>query len=132
MMRLDRLHTNNMLRKPCTSSVVDGPPMFMKTIAVGPFEPGVICVGATVALPLLHCALYDEMMDVAGVVDVARFAAREQDTRRAIARCVTTKRASSRSDVSRRRCRGQNNSVNNARKRKSEKALANGSSLVGR
>lgn len=60
--------------------------MFMKTIAVGPFEPGVICVGATVALPLLHCALYDEMRDVAGVVDVARFAAREQDTRRAIVR----------------------------------------------
>jgi len=31
--------TNNLLRKSPTSSVVDGPPMFMKTIAVGPFEP---------------------------------------------------------------------------------------------
>jgi hypothetical protein len=31
--------TNNLLRKSPTWSVVDGPPMFMKTIAVGPFEP---------------------------------------------------------------------------------------------
>jgi hypothetical protein len=50
--------------------------MFMKTIAVGPLEPGVTCVGATVALPLLHWALYDERTDVAGVMEVARFAAR--------------------------------------------------------
>jgi hypothetical protein len=99
-----------MLRKPWTSSVVDGPPMFIKTIAVGPFEPGVTCVGATVALPLVHCALYEAKMDVAGVI-VARFAAREQDRRRAIVKIATRKRASSRSDVSRRRCRGQNNNV---------------------
>lgn len=30
--------TKSLDRKSPTSSVVDGPPMFMKTIAVGPFE----------------------------------------------------------------------------------------------
>lgn len=30
--------TKSLLKKSPTSSVVDGPPMFMKTIAVGPFE----------------------------------------------------------------------------------------------
>ena len=30
--------TNNLLRKLPTSSVVEGPPIFIKTIAVGPFE----------------------------------------------------------------------------------------------
>lgn len=45
-------HTNNLLRKSPTSSVVDGPPIFIKTIAVGPFEPVEFCVtgGATVAM----------------------------------------------------------------------------------
>ena len=31
--------TNSRLRKSPTSPVVDGPPIFMKTTAVGPFEP---------------------------------------------------------------------------------------------
>ena len=31
--------TNRRLRKSPTPSIVDGPPMFMKTMAVGPFEP---------------------------------------------------------------------------------------------
>jgi len=30
--------TNNLLRKSPTSSVVEGPPMFINTIAVGPLE----------------------------------------------------------------------------------------------
>lgn len=83
-----------MLRKPWTSSVVDGPPMFMKTIAVGPFAPVGTCVGATVALPLLHCALYEERIDVAGAVEVARFAALEEDNRRAIVGFATREKAS--------------------------------------
>jgi hypothetical protein len=32
-------HTKRRLKKSSTSFVVDGPPMFIKTIAVGPFEP---------------------------------------------------------------------------------------------
>lgn len=46
------LLTNSLLRKSPTSSVVDGPPMFMNTIAVGPLEPIESCVtgGATVAI----------------------------------------------------------------------------------
>jgi hypothetical protein len=36
--------TKSLLRKSPTSSVVDGPPMFMKTIAVGPFELVASCV----------------------------------------------------------------------------------------
>lgn len=73
--------------------------MFMNTIAVGPFAPGVTCVGATVAFPLLHCALYDERTDVAGVREVARFAAREQDIRRAIVWFTTRKNAPSQTNV---------------------------------
>jgi hypothetical protein len=49
--------TNNLLKKLPTSSVVDGPPIFMKTIAVPFFEPVLCVTGATDALPLLHCAL---------------------------------------------------------------------------
>jgi hypothetical protein len=71
--------------------------MFMNTMAVGPFAPRGTCAGATVAFPLLHCALYDERIDVAGVTAVARFAAREQDIRRAIVEFATRKKASSRS-----------------------------------
>jgi hypothetical protein len=88
-----------MLRNPWTSSVVDGPPMFMKTIAVGPFAPGVTWVGATVALPLLHCELYDESTDVAGVVEVARLAARERGVRRAIMKFAIRKKKSSRGAI---------------------------------
>ena len=37
MMRLGwEGHTNNLLRKSPTSLVVEGPPMFMNTMAVGP------------------------------------------------------------------------------------------------
>lgn len=34
----NRSHTNSRLKKSPTSSVVDGPPIFINTIAVGPFE----------------------------------------------------------------------------------------------
>ena len=46
------MRTNNLLRKSPTSSVVEGPPMFMKTIAVGPFEDVASCItgGTTVAI----------------------------------------------------------------------------------
>lgn len=43
-------------------------------------------------MPLLHCALYDERIDVAGVTEVARFAAREQDIRRAIVKFAARKK----------------------------------------
>ena len=104
-----------MLRKPWTSSVVDGPPMFIKTIAVGPFAPVGTCVGATVALPLLHCALYDERRDVAGAVEVARFAELEQDNRRAIVRFATRKMRLPEVICQKVRVKGQNNNVNNVR-----------------
>lgn len=44
--------TNNLLRKSPTSSVVEGPPMFMKTIAVGPLDDVASWVtgGTTVAI----------------------------------------------------------------------------------
>lgn len=58
----------------------------MKTIAVGPFEPGVTCCGAIEALPLLHCKLHDERIDVEGAIAVARVAAREKGARRAMVR----------------------------------------------
>jgi hypothetical protein len=52
------VRTNNLLKKLCTSSVFDGPPMFMKTIAVPwPSAPVFCATGATVALLLLHCEL---------------------------------------------------------------------------
>lgn len=51
--------TNSLLRKSPTSPVVEGPPMFMKTMAVGPLEPVASCVtgGAKLAFPLfaVHC-----------------------------------------------------------------------------
>ena len=48
--------TNSLLRKSPTSSVVEGPPMFMNTIAVGPFEEVASCMtgGTTVAIALLR------------------------------------------------------------------------------
>jgi hypothetical protein len=79
-----------MERKPWTSSVVEGPPMFINTMAVGPLEPGV--VGETVALPLLHCELYADSIDVVGVVHMARFAARLRGVRSAIAIILTIKK----------------------------------------
>jgi len=59
--------TNSLLRKSPTSSVVDGPPMFMKTMAVGPFEDVASWVtgGTTVAIDLL-----DEMAFCEGVSPV--------------------------------------------------------------
>jgi hypothetical protein len=36
--------TKSLLKKSPTSSVVEGPPIFMKTIAVGPFELVASCV----------------------------------------------------------------------------------------
>jgi hypothetical protein len=85
-------HTNNLLKKSPTSSVVDGPPMFINTMAV-PFFGPVLCVtGATDALPLLHCALYAERAGVAVAVDVARLAARVKGVRRAIGECSTEKK----------------------------------------
>ena len=49
-------HTNNLLRKSPTSAVVDGPPMFIKTMAVGPLDEVASCVtgGTTVAIYLLE------------------------------------------------------------------------------
>lgn len=88
MMMTPTTHTNNLLKKLPTSSVVDGPPMFIKTIAVPFFEPVLCVTGATVALPLLHCALYAESAGVAVAVDVTRPAARVRGVRRAIAKCV--------------------------------------------
>lgn len=54
--------TNKRLKKSPTWSVVDGPPMFINTIAVGPLAPTLLCVtgGATVAifdLWVLHCEI---------------------------------------------------------------------------
>lgn len=48
-----RKRTNSLLKKDSTSSVVDGPPMFMKTMAVGPFDDVSSCVtgGTAVARP---------------------------------------------------------------------------------
>jgi N-acetylmuramic acid 6-phosphate (MurNAc-6-P) etherase len=56
--------------------------MFIKTMAVGPFEP--VVDGATVALPLRHCDVYVDSSDEAGAVHVARLAARDNGARRAI------------------------------------------------
>ena len=71
----------------------------MNTIAVGPFEPVGTGVGATVALPLLHCKLHDERTNVAGVIEVVRLAARESGIRRAIVKFATRGKVSSRSVV---------------------------------
>jgi hypothetical protein len=73
-------------RKPWTSSVVAGPPIFMKTMAVGPLEPVGAggAAGAIVALPRRHCDVYAERAGVVENVEVARLAARESGVRRAI------------------------------------------------
>ena len=87
--------TNNLLRKLPTSSVVDGPPMFMKTIAVPFFEPVLCVTGATDALLLLHCALYAERAGVAVAVGATRLAARVKGVRRAIGECMKEKEGTS-------------------------------------
>lgn len=50
-------HTNSLLKKSPTWSVEDGPPIFMNTIAVGPFALIEFCVtgGTTEAMPA-RCA----------------------------------------------------------------------------
>jgi hypothetical protein len=60
--------------------------MFMKTMAVGPFEPVAagVAAGAIVALPRRHCDVYAERAGVVENVEVARLAARERGVRRAI------------------------------------------------
>jgi hypothetical protein len=81
------MHTNNLLRKSPTSSVVAGPPIFIKTIAVPLFDLGGIWVaaGATLALPLLHCEAYDGVKaDEAGDADAARVHARVKLERNAM------------------------------------------------
>ena len=52
--------TNSLLRKSPTSPVVEGPPMFMNTIAVGPLEPVLSWVtgGTTVAMDCCCEAAY--------------------------------------------------------------------------
>lgn len=77
--------TKSLLRKSPTSSVVDGPPMFMKTMAVGPLEPAALWVtgGATDALPLLHCEAYGARTEVAED-EVTRWPARAKGVRSAI------------------------------------------------
>lgn len=49
-------HTNKRLKKSPTSSVVEGPPMFMKTMAVGPFDPAEFCVTGGLCTEARHLA----------------------------------------------------------------------------
>lgn len=61
--------------------------MFMKTMAVGPFEPAELCVtggGATIALPLFQRWVHGDKTGVAGDFHVARFAACDKGERIAI------------------------------------------------
>lgn len=54
--------TNNLLRKSPTSSVVEGPPIFMKTIAVGPLDDVASWVtwGTIVAIDRIwHCGCFE-------------------------------------------------------------------------
>lgn len=51
-------HTKSRLKKSPTSSVVDGPPMFMKTIAVGPLDPAEFCVTGGVCIVARHLAVW--------------------------------------------------------------------------
>lgn len=50
-------HTKSRLKKSPTSSVVDGPPMFMNTIAVGPLDPAEFCVTGGVCIVARHLAV---------------------------------------------------------------------------
>ena len=96
-----------------TSSVVEGPPMFMNTIAVPFFGPVLWVTGATDALPLLHCALYAERAGVAVAVGVTRLAARVKGVRRAIVRCVRGKKRALVSEYYEDCSRGQTTYLNN-------------------
>lgn len=52
------MHTNNLLRKEPTSDVVDGPPIFMNMIAVGPLDDVASCVtGGTTTEAIERCCL---------------------------------------------------------------------------
>ena len=74
------MRTKSLLRKSPTSSVVDGPPIFIKTIAVGPFLPVESCVtgGTGVANPRSWSALLrchnDDMVVIVGLLMVDRVA----------------------------------------------------------
>lgn len=46
--------TKSRLKKSPTSSVVEGPPMFIKTIAVGPLDPTESCVTGGVCIVARH------------------------------------------------------------------------------
>ena len=52
-------HTNNLLRKVPTSPVVAGPPMFIKTIAVGPFDDVASCITGGTTVAMARACLYD-------------------------------------------------------------------------
>lgn len=70
--------TNNLLKKFPTAPVVEGPPIFIKTIAVGPLDVAESCVtgGTIVAIDrpgALYCvmkAFPDEMAAVAADFDL--------------------------------------------------------------
>ena len=48
--------TNNLLRKSPTSPVVEGPPIFIKTIAVGPLDEVASCVTGWTTVAMLRFA----------------------------------------------------------------------------
>lgn len=50
--------TKSRLKKSPTSSVVDGPPIFIKTIAVGPLDPTEFCVTGGVCIVARHLAIW--------------------------------------------------------------------------
>lgn len=51
-------HTNSLLKKGPTSAVVEGPPIFMKTIAVGPLDDVTFCVtGGVTTEAIARCGL---------------------------------------------------------------------------
>lgn len=70
--------------------------MFMKTMAVGPFEPAEFCVtggGATVALPLFQRWVHGDQTGAAGEVHVARFTTCDKGVRIAIVEIKREKKA---------------------------------------
>lgn len=73
--------TNNLLRNPPTSSVVEGPPMFMKTMAVGPFEEVASWVtgGTTVAIARDEFRVFHLRDKLGRVAVAAANLAREDD-----------------------------------------------------
>jgi hypothetical protein len=82
--------TNNLLRKSPTSFVVDGPPMFMKTIAVGPFEPVASCVtgGARVSAAKLFLCCHCGEQEVTANLEIGLKVARSKSWRRGCRRAI--------------------------------------------